>query len=73
MNMNKLTRDDFTSEIINASSQVTTMYDEIISKMNMSELVYFSKKIANSSNKWNSRKYSFVDIKKKTRHSLKCE
>ena len=65
MNMNKLTRDDFTSEIINASSQVTTMYDEIISKMNMSELVYFSKKIANSSNKWNSRKYSFVDIKKR--------
>jgi hypothetical protein len=41
------------------------MYDEIISKMNLSELEYFYTKIANNSKEWNSRKYSLTDIKKR--------
>ena len=60
-----MSRDDFTSEIIDESSHLTTMYDEIINKMNLTELVYFSTKIADNSKKWNSRKYSLTDIKKR--------
>ena len=60
-----MSRDDFTSEIIDESSRERTMYDEIISKMNLSELEYFYTKIANNSKKWNSRKYSLTDIKKR--------
>jgi hypothetical protein len=63
--MSKMSREEFTSEIIDESSLSRTMYDEIISKMNLSELEYFSIKIANNSKKWNSRKYSLTDIKKR--------
>ena len=65
LNMSKMSREDFTSEIIDESSRERTMYDEIISKMNLSELEYFYTKIANNSKKWNSRKYSLTDIKKR--------
>ena len=65
LNMSKMSREDFTSEIIDESSRERTMYDEIISKMNLSELEYFYTKIANNSKEWNSRKYSLTDIKKR--------
>ena len=64
LSQNKLSKDDLIVDIIDEYYDKTNKtYYEIIDSMNDVELNYFSKKIADSSKKWNSRKLSLNKVK----------
>ena len=64
LSQNKLSKDDLIVDIIYEYYDKTNKtYYEIIDSMNDVELNYFSKKIADSSKKWNSRKLSLNKVK----------
>lgn len=63
ISMNKQSRDMFTNELLSEYYNAHDYkYHSIINNMNVTELAYFAKNIADSSKSWNSRKISLKRV-----------